>query len=205
MTPAMVWPTSTAQQVRSSTTPQQQTQQHAAQCRLLRGRLTPHTALATVAARHTCSLPYTSLLASFVSACVAGLPVSTLLVLLGLGRAPATALAYMYWLRGWQLPEAYEALTTKRRCSPRVEAIRAATADLLTDSRPCQLTVGIRRRGTASKFQVSCNSQPPCNKQRTLKRPGGTVAAGWVQCLSPPAAPTHIRQGHAVNQGSQPG
>jgi hypothetical protein len=72
----------------------------------------------------------------------------------GLGRAPATALAYMYWLRGWQLPEALEALTSKRRCSPRVEAIRAATADLLTDSRPCQLTVGIRRRGTAQTFQV---------------------------------------------------
>lgn len=73
----------------------------------------------------------------------------------GLGRAPATALAYMYWLRGWQLPEALEALTSKRRCSPRVEAIRAATADLLTDSRPCQLTVGIRRRGTAQTFQVA--------------------------------------------------
>jgi hypothetical protein len=72
----------------------------------------------------------------------------------GLGRAPATALAYMYWLRGWQLDEAYDALTGKRRCSPRVEAIRAATADMLTDSRPCQLTVGIRRRGTAQTFQV---------------------------------------------------
>lgn len=73
----------------------------------------------------------------------------------GLGRAPATALAYMYWLRGWQLPEALEALTSVRRCSPRVEAIRAATADMLTDSRPCTLTVGIRRRGTASSFQVA--------------------------------------------------
>lgn len=73
---------------------------------------------------------------------------------IGLGRAPATALAYMYWLRGWQLPEALETLTSQRRCSPRVEAIRAATADLLTDSRPCQLTVGIRRRGTAQTFQV---------------------------------------------------
>lgn len=72
----------------------------------------------------------------------------------GLGRAPATALAYMYWLRGWQLDEAYDALTGKRRCSPRVEAIRAATADMLTDSRPCQLTVSIRRRGTAQTFQV---------------------------------------------------
>lgn len=69
----------------------------------------------------------------------------------------------MYWLRGWQLPEAYEALTGKRRCSPRVEAIRAATADLLTDSRPCQLTVGIRRRGTAQTFQVGMRTQQtPC-------------------------------------------
>jgi hypothetical protein len=71
-----------------------------------------------------------------------------------MGRAPATALAYMFWLRGWQLPEALQALTSVRRCSPRVEAIRAATADLLTDSRPVQLTVGLRRRGTVQKAQV---------------------------------------------------
>lgn len=81
----------------------------------------------------------------------------------GLGRAPATALAYMYWLRGWQLPEALEALTSKRRCSPRVEAIRAATADLLTDSKPCQLTVGIRRRGTAQTFQVRMHTDVTCD------------------------------------------
>lgn len=73
----------------------------------------------------------------------------------GLGRAPATALAYMYWLRGWQLPAALEALTGVRRCSPRVEAIRAATADLLTDSRPIDFTLGVRRRGTAKTVQVA--------------------------------------------------
>ncbi|KAF8072853.1 DSP4 [Scenedesmus sp. PABB004] len=73
----------------------------------------------------------------------------------GLGRAPATALAYMYWLRGWQLPEALQALTSVRTCSPRIESIRAATADLLTDSKPMDVTVGIRRRGTATKAQVA--------------------------------------------------
>lgn len=72
----------------------------------------------------------------------------------GLGRAPATALAYMYWLRGWKLQEAYDKLTGARRCSPRVEAIRAATGDLLTDSTPVELTIGLRRRGTGKQFQV---------------------------------------------------
>ena len=72
----------------------------------------------------------------------------------GLGRAPATALAYMYWLRGWQLPDALAALTSVRACSPRIEAIRAATADLLTDSQAVDYTIGVRRRGTARKVQV---------------------------------------------------
>eukprot|EP00879_Flechtneria_rotunda_P017674 GHRR01018526.1.p1 GENE.GHRR01018526.1~~GHRR01018526.1.p1 ORF type:complete len:519 (+),score=171.17 GHRR01018526.1:515-2071(+) len=72
----------------------------------------------------------------------------------GLGRAPATALAYMFWLRGWQLPEALEKLTSVRACSPRIESIRAATADLLTDGQPVPVTVGVRRRGTARTAQV---------------------------------------------------
>ncbi|KAF6266795.1 protein-tyrosine phosphatase-like protein [Scenedesmus sp. NREL 46B-D3] len=73
----------------------------------------------------------------------------------GLGRAPATALAYMFWLRGWQLPAALEAVTSVRSCSPRIEAIRAATADLLTDSKPLDVTISMRRRGTFSKVQVA--------------------------------------------------
>lgn len=72
----------------------------------------------------------------------------------GLGRAPASALAYMYWLRGWQLPEAVEALTSQRRCSPRIEAIRAATADLLTDSHAVDVTISLRQRGTLKTAQV---------------------------------------------------
>eukprot|EP00775_Hariotina_reticulata_P010276 gene10276-10435_t len=73
----------------------------------------------------------------------------------GLGRAPATALAYMYWLRGWQLPAALEKLTSIRACSPRVESIRAATADLLTDSKPVDYAIAFRRRGTAKQIQDS--------------------------------------------------
>jgi len=73
----------------------------------------------------------------------------------GLGRAPATALAYMYWLRGWDLNEALDTLTGKRRCSPRIESIRAATADLLTGTGPLPTTIAVRRRGTAESVQVA--------------------------------------------------
>jgi hypothetical protein len=61
----------------------------------------------------------------------------------------------MFWLRGWQLLAAWEALTSVRACSPRIEAIRAATADLLTDSKALDVTVSMRRRGTASRVQVA--------------------------------------------------
>jgi hypothetical protein len=72
----------------------------------------------------------------------------------GLGRAPSTALAYMFWLRGWDLEEGREAITGKRACTPRVESIRAATADLLSGTGPIPVTVGLRRWGTAQKVQV---------------------------------------------------
>lgn len=56
----------------------------------------------------------------------------------GLGRAPAVALAYMYWVLGYKLSEAYEFLLSKRACCPKLEAIRSATADILTGlSRGC--------------------------------------------------------------------
>lgn len=34
----------------------------------------------------------------------------------GMGRAPATAVAYMAWIRGIPVDEAYEMMTTVRRC-----------------------------------------------------------------------------------------
>jgi len=37
-----------------------------------------------------------------------------------MGRAPATALAYMNWIRGIQLDEGHKLLTSLRRCGPKV-------------------------------------------------------------------------------------
>ncbi|KAJ6836687.1 phosphoglucan phosphatase DSP4, amyloplastic isoform X2 [Iris pallida] len=50
----------------------------------------------------------------------------------GLGRAPATALAYMFWIQGYNLGEAHKLLQSKRPCFPKLEAIKNATADILT-------------------------------------------------------------------------
>ncbi|KAK4433546.1 Phosphoglucan phosphatase LSF2, chloroplastic [Sesamum alatum] len=48
----------------------------------------------------------------------------------GLGRAPAVAIAYMFWFRDMNLNTAYNALTSKRPCGPNKRAIRGATYDL---------------------------------------------------------------------------
>ncbi|XP_021904107.1 phosphoglucan phosphatase LSF2, chloroplastic [Carica papaya] len=48
----------------------------------------------------------------------------------GLGRAPAVAIAYMFWFCGMNLNTAYETLTSKRPCGPNKRAIRGATYDL---------------------------------------------------------------------------
>ncbi|KAL5709866.1 hypothetical protein ACHQM5_020500 [Ranunculus cassubicifolius] len=48
----------------------------------------------------------------------------------GLGRAPATAIAYMFWFGGMNLKTAYDELTSKRPCGPNKNAIRGATYDL---------------------------------------------------------------------------
>ncbi|XP_066355734.1 phosphoglucan phosphatase LSF2, chloroplastic-like [Miscanthus floridulus] len=48
----------------------------------------------------------------------------------GLGRAPAVAIAYMFWFENMDLNTAYKKLTTIRPCGPNKRAIRAATYDL---------------------------------------------------------------------------
>ncbi|KAK6136145.1 hypothetical protein DH2020_030118 [Rehmannia glutinosa] len=60
----------------------------------------------------------------------------------GLGRAPATAVAYMYWVQGYTLNEAYTLLMSKRPCFPKLDAIKSATADILTGlkKKPVKLT-----------------------------------------------------------------
>ncbi|GAB2276837.1 Phosphoglucan phosphatase DSP4, chloroplastic [Dionaea muscipula] len=50
----------------------------------------------------------------------------------GLGRAPAAALAYMFWVQGYKLSEAHRLLLSKRSCCPKLDAIKSATADILT-------------------------------------------------------------------------
>ncbi|KAF9674943.1 hypothetical protein SADUNF_Sadunf10G0180200 [Salix dunnii] len=50
----------------------------------------------------------------------------------GLGRAPAVALAYMFWVQGYKLNEAHELLMSKRSSFPKLNAIKSATADILT-------------------------------------------------------------------------
>ncbi|KAL6509380.1 Phosphoglucan phosphatase lsf2, chloroplastic [Orobanche gracilis] len=48
----------------------------------------------------------------------------------GLGRAPAVAIAYMFWFCNMNLATAYDTLTLKRPCGPNRKAIRGATYDL---------------------------------------------------------------------------
>ncbi|KAG8380953.1 hypothetical protein BUALT_Bualt06G0070100 [Buddleja alternifolia] len=48
----------------------------------------------------------------------------------GLGRAPAVAIAYMFWFCNMGLNTAYDTLTSKRPCGPNKRAIRGATYDL---------------------------------------------------------------------------
>lgn len=74
----------------------------------------------------------------------------------GMGRAPATAIAYMSWIRGIQLDQAYQHLTTIRRCGPKIEAIRSATADLLLGMGPVMSTIGVHKPGHhVHKMQVA--------------------------------------------------
>lgn len=49
----------------------------------------------------------------------------------GLGRAPAVAMAWMHWCKGYPLQEAVTLLTSIRACNPKVQAIRQATVDVL--------------------------------------------------------------------------
>lgn len=72
----------------------------------------------------------------------------------GLGRAPATALAYMGWVRGVPLDEGYAQLTGIRRCSPKIDSIRSATADLLLGIQAVSTTIAVHRFGDAHKIQV---------------------------------------------------
>ncbi|KAI8106491.1 hypothetical protein M9435_001035 [Picochlorum sp. BPE23] len=68
----------------------------------------------------------------------------------GLGRAPATALGYMWWMKGIPLDEAYAHLTGLRPCKPREEAIREAAVDMLYGKDPVPVIISLRRRDMCS-------------------------------------------------------
>ncbi|KAG2729696.1 hypothetical protein I3760_01G261800 [Carya illinoinensis] len=59
----------------------------------------------------------------------------------GLGRAPAVALAYMFWVQDYGLGEAHQLLLSKRTCSPNLDAIKSTTADILTGLRKKLVTL----------------------------------------------------------------
>lgn len=59
----------------------------------------------------------------------------------GLGRAPATALAYMFWVQGYNLNDALDLLLRNRKCFPNVDAIKSATADILTGLKTRSITL----------------------------------------------------------------
>ncbi|XP_071721824.1 phosphoglucan phosphatase DSP4, amyloplastic [Rutidosis leptorrhynchoides] len=67
----------------------------------------------------------------------------------GLGRAPAVALAYMYWVQGYKLSEAHKLLTSKRPCFPKIDAIKSATADILT---------GLKRKSVTLAWGNKCST-----------------------------------------------
>jgi len=49
----------------------------------------------------------------------------------GINRAPSTVVAYLHWIRGWDLDEAVRRVKTCRECEPYLEAIVRATEDRL--------------------------------------------------------------------------
>ncbi|XP_010524411.1 PREDICTED: phosphoglucan phosphatase DSP4, chloroplastic [Tarenaya hassleriana] len=72
----------------------------------------------------------------------------------GLGRAPATAMAYMFWVLGYNLMEAHRLLTSKRSCFPKLDAIRGATADILTGLKKSTITLSLKDEGF-SRVEIS--------------------------------------------------
>ncbi|KAG8390544.1 hypothetical protein BUALT_Bualt01G0094500 [Buddleja alternifolia] len=71
----------------------------------------------------------------------------------GLGRAPATALAYMFWVQGYKFSEAHKLLLSKRVCCPNLDAIKSATADILTGLK--NKAVMLAWRGDCTTVEIS--------------------------------------------------
>jgi len=48
---------------------------------------------------------------------------------LGVARAPSVVVAYLHWVRNWDLNRAVKDVSTRRRCSPNADAVRLASED----------------------------------------------------------------------------
>lgn len=72
-----------------------------------------------------------------------------------MGRAPAVALAYMWWVKGMPLDDAYTLLFSKRVCHPKLYAIRQATADLLYGSAEQEITIVKRGTGRSKSIKIA--------------------------------------------------
>jgi hypothetical protein len=72
----------------------------------------------------------------------------------GMGRAPAVALTYMFWVQGYKLMEAHKLLMSKRSCFPKLDAIRNATIDILTGLKRKTVTLTLKDKGF-SRVEIS--------------------------------------------------
>ena len=77
-----------------------------------------------------------------------------------MGRAPAVALAYMWWVQGQHLEEARDLLLSKRACHPKLFAIREAATDILFGGEPQEVV--IRKRGSGNSAVVEIAGASIC-------------------------------------------
>lgn len=62
----------------------------------------------------------------------------------------------MYWCRGFSLQQAMETFYARRSCCPRIQSIRQATVDLLSEgSQLTPVTISVSRPFLASTLQAS--------------------------------------------------
>ncbi|CAD7702286.1 unnamed protein product [Ostreobium quekettii] len=73
----------------------------------------------------------------------------------GLGRAPAAAIAYTYWCRGWKLKDAVAHLVDLRPCGPKVFAIRQATTDILYCNSQQEVQISVQAPHETRLVQVA--------------------------------------------------
>jgi hypothetical protein len=99
------------------------------------------------------------------------------LVHAGMGRAPAVALAYMWWVQGMHLEDAFEVLVAKRWCAPALWAVRQAAADMLYGGHAQEYT--IRKKGSSNSSVVEIAGTLPCPVQFVASSAArGTAARG---------------------------